>query len=560
MHYEQPYCELFDPTEGKLYRITSTSTYAIIGDNSFPLDLCPYPFTQIQMKVILAFMGADWKKVAMRLAVWVPGWIILALAITAFSLIVNHPACSEMLKNTLMMWFLVTVSIMALFFALFIAWQFFRSAQNVAKEEMQLLMAGAARLSEGAIDIRPDLLVIQEEEEPGDKFMYRVKTACTNVGEGVWLVAFGYREPMAAIFKTPTNAIVFERADPPFQKEVWLDQHRICPINATFDSETYHEFNEYIKAFLFYYKKWAPMKKVTAVPSDEAAITWMDAISKKTTAIILALVCAVSLMGQPASTQVDGVLKRSASDIPEKGVEVQYIFDSGTILKRVGDGIHAYKKLLTILPGYIDKDHGKLIMVTAGKVVGKTDMVGEARPGTPSMPANADLRPIGSSGTQPNGWTTSIRMPDSNEIYNMTGEATQMAYRARSAAELVVRPANDVVMSWIAAFFPWIFFFGVMAWVWAKGSAIEGMYNLYKKSRRVFAWFALIFGTILCFQGVLLSTAMGLDNLTVAVIILIEGGLFYVLFTKLTPDFRPAAGNAPIIKQGYDPTTPRIEP
>lgn len=560
LHFSPPYCD-YTAGNGPTYRITADKTFVKIGEAFLPSDSCPDTFTMLQVRIMAALISMNWKTAIVAGISGMTG----GMAILGAYLVAEHPACSEMVNNALMTWFLWTTAIGGTFFSCFIGWNFFRSAQNIAKEEMakhqeQKLLAATAKVDD--FDIAPDILVAQKQDETWQAWVDRVELAKTNAGQGVWVVAMSWQDQVAGIWMTPTKAMIFDRTTPPFQKEHWTDSQRICPANATFDGETYPEFFQYVSDFLFYYRKWAPLKKMDVADPGTVGKDWMNMIRAKApkvaAAAMLLVVMVCGLAAQPASQQVAGIVRGKTT--PDDKVEVQYIFDSGKILKRVGDGVTAYKDLLTNLPGYVDRDLGKLIIVTAGNaVIGKADLVGDTQQpkGTPQQPTEGMLRPVRMADSQPGNWT-SVRMPDSAEIYSMTDEAVRGIWRVRHASESFARPWWMVVMEFIRAFYPVIALLFTLSWVWAKGSAKEGMYSLHKGSRRVFAWMFLIFGSVLVINQVMIALSNGWGNVELTVLCVVLGGLFYFLFTKLTPDFRPAPGNAPIIRRNYD-DTPRIE-
>lgn len=468
--------------------------------------------------------------------------IPLALIATGAVLILSHPASGEMMGNALMSGLLLLISVCFAGFGAYMAYNIWRSCRTVFAEEVQRWAAQKELPAQAAsaLDISPDILVVQRPGEDSAAYACRVEEAVSESGHGVWVLAMAQGEPAGQIWMSPTKAATFFRNDPPFQSAEWTDDQRIVPLNYTPVGESNAEFMQYVNDFVYYYRMWAPIRKAADVEQNDGGRTWIGHIRAKSAAVLIVLAMACTGLFAQAAAQVEQAIGTGIRNVPLMGADISYQFQKKT-LGRIGNGKSNIVELLTAIPAYRDCCYGPLVAVYVdGDLVAKGNATGDVAQNTTTAQA---MRPQGSA--IPPERVKGFQMPDSAGMVTMAERAKRQIDEIGLVAGQSIRPWWEVVMHtlWIA--FPFLIIAGAVCWLVAGVCAREGIYDLHKYARRGLAIIALSVAGILLVNFLLIAVSMGMGPLGLPIVAIIETLIAYKLVTWLVPDFTPAYGNEP---------------
>lgn len=505
----------------------------------------------------------------LRRNLWVPAIIFsvlagIAIGIAGMFLTFAHPAVGEIFNNFMIQVFLIIVSVLAACAALVIAYGFWRSAGEITQDMpleytplQRLMSAFGLRLTYPAqlpastwqpISIAPDTLICNQPGEPDEAFKERAKRAINAAGRLNWTVVIPKGSPVLHIVAGPTDSKTFPRTKPPYQGENWTEDQRICPANARFIDEKQEEYQEYIDRFTEHFREWSGIQKFTADPEPTTKI-----ILKALSALAFVLFFLPGLSGQKAA-QVSAALGAKAADIPPAGSRLVYMFDAHESRRR-GNGKSGYIDLLKGLPNYLDDGGGKFIYLSVNdRIICRGNAVQEVAE-QPRTRGEA-MRPQRASAVMPDE-PTGFSMPDSAGMVEMSERAKYEIWKAKQMLAAASRPWWEVVMFAFWSVFPFLIVTSALSWLVAGVAAKEGMYEMHKWARYIFACIALLAGGILLINCLLFAMYYGASAGWLTVIALGETWIAYRVVTALVPDFRPAAGNSPM-RRGLDGGHPML--
>lgn len=534
LHQKPPFVEV-KAADGHTYRIHSDlKTLVMIGTHALPSPACPFPGLGLMTNLyqIMFKFRKHWALTAASFA------LLCAAVLVVFSiLLAQHPAAGEMIQNSIWSGILLCISVCFAGFGSYIIYQFMRSGEAVFSElcedykEQRLLGSGQSDV----LDITPDILVVQKQNETHAGFINRLEQEKVNAGHGVWVLALAFQEPLGAIWKTPTKSLLFARNEPPFQNETWTPEQKIVPENAVFDDETHEAFQAYVFDFVSHYRRWAPGAKVKSADKSEAGTTWAESIRARTAAVCLALFVSLSAFAQSADA-VKTTLGKKAGEVPDKGADVSYIFEKKN-LNRIGNGRSDYIELLTGLPNYRDCCHGALIAVYKdGEVIAKASAAGDV--------ATDPMRPHQGSAIPPEQ-VRGFSLPDSNSMADMAEDAKRQIYLLKETAGKAVRPWWDVVIFGLWCLSTVIAVFVCGSFMVAYVTAKEGDYWGHKKARKALMYTLLGLALVLIIQSALYMNAWAFPQFAIIVGVGVETAALCWLVTAFVPNFWPSPGNAP---------------
>lgn len=540
-------------TDEARYRVTGTGiTYRMAQPLPEQLTGCPFPGLVLELAV-RGFLFRHREKLP---------WIIvmvaaLTVALYAAStwLILEHPAAGEMLQNALWTALLWTVSICATLAAVRMFQGFRNSAKYVWESELarvqetKELTAGPAP----EIDLGEDILVMQKEGESGPDFEKRLAGVRMNLQDGEWALAFCFRHPTCAIWKSPTDALIIQRNEPPFQNEHWTEDQLIVPANAVFNVEQYPDFRWYCESFAYYYRAWAPAYKIESAEKGDAANTWLNTVKLKGAAMLLFLLCSFASFGQSA----EAVKKATATlRVPEQGTEISYVFAKKT-MGRVGNGRSNYAELLKSIPTYKDCYHGALIAIYNGETVVAKGPGAETVADAPKT-KEAAMRPTSAIPAEQvppqRGW----QMPDSASNAEMAERVKFEAWRAADGAGKLGMPWIDVVFFILLLMAPALIIFGYLLRFGANFFASEGMLLPHKWCRAGLAYIVFVGVGATLLWVMILSYKLGAPVWALVIIAGAEAWLATQISKWLVPNFSPAAGNGLINRRGAYENNPHL--
>lgn len=420
--------------------------------------------------------------------------------------------------------------------AVFIAWNFFRSAQAVYREEMKAWSETQKQIGAGTPATLPettDILLIFGPADAQDEgtVSQRKEDALDKVSNSKWALFLQYRNPAGVIFQPGGEHIVFSRATPPFQSDEWTDDQIICPRNTRFLHESPAEFHDYVFRFMEHYPEWAALAKLRQSGARAGSVALE--IIRPSMNVLLFILFSLPVFAQNAAA-VSEALGTRIREIPAKGDQVTYVFESRDY-PRIGDGRKDYVSLLKSMPMYRDNGGGKFVAVVKnGEVVVRADQAGEV--------ATA-MRPNRSEGApEPAGYS----LPDSAGMADMAEQVKYEMWKAKEMAVDSAEPWWGVVMYAFWMLIPFLFLLGGASWLWAKVCATEGMFTVHKAARRIFAILSLSAATVLLANVMIAAIVAGVHPFLLFLLAIAECAIANRVVSWLIPDFRPAAGNHPL--------------
>jgi hypothetical protein len=281
--------------------------------------------------------------------------------------------------------------------------------------------------------------------------------------------------------------------------------------------------------------------------------------------------------GQSKTQQVADAMGTRIREIPTAQDKITFAFDEGgkeRYYNRTGNGRDPYPALLKATGGIIrfNDQGGRLISITKnGDVIARgpeVEVVNRAPVGnrnavyiTPSETGDP-VRPrtlptsqeIGSMARtdEPVGYT----VPDSVTIAETVTRTKYEIWKIGETAKAAARPWWELVMWFLWYVFAFVVIVAGVLWFAAWVFAREGMYTAHKACRRSLAYIAVGAGAIVLINCLLFAASFGLHPIVLVLIAGAEVRLAAWAVTIIVPDFKPAAGNAPIVRRGNSGMTP----
>lgn len=489
-----------------------------------------------------------------------PRWIIntalfaAGIIVAGMWMSVTHPAAGEILQNQLITLFLAAVTIAAAGLGLAIARGVWLSAPELTRDmppalslpEKVFLVFGV-RIGEYAAlpvstwtppDAGRDILVCSMPGEGPEQFAARMDEAIEQANVARWVLVLQQGNPNGVIYGAPDAVSKFFRDWPPFQTENWLPEQRIVPAGTRFIGETETEFQDYIERFMMHFPEWSLRKKMSG-EENRSGFVFQQIV--KAASVAFFLLFSVSAFAQK-SAKVEST--KIGKDVPDAGVEVSYIFQK-TDLYRTGNGKATYAELLKNVPGYRDNGGGELLAIMAGgKSVYKASQTGDVaeHPATKAAamrPHSETVEPESLQGSE------GFNMPDSVRMIEMAETAQYEIWKASKTAGAMAKPWWEVVMSTFWIIYPILLIFAIVAWVFARVFASEGMMREHKVARRSLVIVLLSVAAVVLINLMLWAISTGAGPVPLTMFGGVLAAIAYYIVSRLTPNFNPARGNEP---------------
>jgi len=245
---------------GMNYRIQVDGQTFFRTDSGFevPAPGCPFPRELATLNAVLAFRKAlRWLPLtSLVVTAWVVGqWFLWSIP--------DSPA-AEFRANfiALFSYWMNVALVCALVLAIVSAclWNFGRGVRvritDTDKDtDRQLLSAGT--------DISPDILIVSvSATETGADFADRMQAAEVTRRRGQWIVVIAFRSPAGLIITGGEDCYRFHRDSPDYQGDNWPEEMRIVPRGFRFASETWEQYERYLRTFAQHYPEWAQAEKL----------------------------------------------------------------------------------------------------------------------------------------------------------------------------------------------------------------------------------------------------------------------------------------------------------
>ena len=472
--------------------------------------------------------------------VMIPLLVFFAIVSGSAYLTVTHPAAAEILTNMLIqIGLFINYALAASALLVFLAFM-----AHIHRKDITITFYPSVELGVGGetkalpeYSIGSDDLIVLRPGESNEDFFTRTEVAAKKSTPAHWVVSIPYRSPLVTIFGTV--ATTYNRDDKIFELEIWPNYDgRVTKEGTFFTNETPEQYAEYVARFCQMYREWAPRKKPEFAGKSGGPI--LEILRNSANVILLFLLFSVAAFGQKSAKVAK---TKIGNEVPPSGVSVSYIFANSEIdINRTGNGKSTYTELIKSVPGYRDSGGGELLAVMAGnKSVYKASQTGEvaARPATKA----AAMRPYNETAAVEDLQGEEFNLPDSVRMAEMANNVQVEFDRVGKQAISAARPWFDTlnfVFTWL---YPLLVLVGGISYLWAFVAAKQGMYQTHRAAMQSFTWVALITATVVLLNALAFAFSFDLHPITLTIIAAAEVAIVVYVTHKISPDFRPSAGN-----------------
>jgi hypothetical protein len=468
---------------------------------------------------------------------------VAAMTVSGLALAALHPAAGEIYQGFFIRFgFLIMLAGAGILLTLVVT-AFVAVATSVSRMEIKALPAPQSPLALlSGISIAPDVLLIMHPNDDPEQFAELVKQEAKLANNGRWVVVLQFRFPLVTIFGAETYT--YDRDEPIFARpDVPELSGRIAPAGTLFVEETEAQFVTYVKAFVREFRDWSPRKKA-ALSAGRTGSPALE-ILKHSANILLFLLFSVAAFGQSKTQQVADAVGVHIREIPATGSDISYTFETpGGGLKtynRIGDGQSSYTQLLQKVPGVgtFNDEGGRLVEIQRdGVLVARGAHVEYVN----QSPAD-DMRPRRAE--TPVMDKPAFETPDSAAMIEMAERAQYEIWKASQTAGAVAKPWWEVVMSVFWVLYPLLLIFSLIAWVFARVFASEGMMMEHKYARRALVIVLLSVAAVVLCNLMLWAISTGAGPIPLTLFACVLAVVAYFIVSRLTPNFTPARGNEP---------------
>lgn len=489
---------------------------------------------------------------------------LASLAILVTWITVTNPALGEIIQGAAAIAFQLGVAGVSCLMVWHMLSLFFVSSRNRWKDNLAEPLPQPKQIAATAWqvpDVSPDNLIYARNGETPEQFRERVEVAKDRTTPSSWVLVIPYRKNIAMVYPDPAHVggYVFARQVGPAG---FLDGYEPF-LDTDFLNESPAEYCAYLDWFCARFRDWSTERKLSADPK-RAVDTALEIVTKSAAAVCFFMLFSVSGFSQSKTRQVDEALGTRIREIPAPGANITFAFNEGgkdRYYYRTGDGRRTYVELLQKVQGLgsFNDEGGQLVAIQKdGKTIAQAEHVelvnlprgggnyitNPSQTGDPVRPN--PLPTAGEVAAMPRtDQPVNYAIPDSATMAGMAERAKYQIWSMGQEAGRGVRPWWEVVMFTLWTCFPFLIVFGAISWFVAKVAAKEGMYDMHKWARYCFAVLALSVGSVLLINCLLFAVYAGVGPFGMTVIAIVETSIAYWVATKLIPDFRPAAGNAP---------------
>jgi hypothetical protein len=372
-------------------------------------------------------------------------------------------------------------------------------------------------------DASPDALVCNRPGETPEDFANRVDYETGRATPARWVVVIPKGFPVGMVYSGPAMSFEFDRRTPPYAGQDWPD---IVPHTFRFRDETEDEYRAYLSEFFRHFPEWAQMSKILS-ERDSASSVFRRILRAAVAACLLFL--SANLSAQKFE-QVNAL--PIGAKVAQVGASVTYQFER-TDIYRIGDGRKNYADLLKNTLNFRNGGGGKLLAIYAGDVpvyrAAQVEQVAEKQ---------ASMRPYNVTTNAPN-----FTMPDSAAMVQLAEKTQYEIWKAGRYAGAMAKPWWDVVMMAFWTAFPILLILALIAYLFARVFASEGMRESHRVARRTLVYLLLTAAAVLLVNLMLLAISSGFGPVGLT---LIGGALAfvsYLIVSRLTPNYTPAEGN-----------------
>lgn len=464
------------------------------------------------------------------------------LVVTVLTLTVLSPAAGEMMQNALLSvgWLinLALASLVVILIPAFFAWNFKKGIHVVVDFSGMNVRA----LASGWMppECRPDVLICNLPNESPDAFKARLAAGIEKADAATWVVVIVQGYPVGMIYSA-AGVIDFVRDAPPFQSEAWLPEQKIVPADTRFIGETEKEYHDYIESFFLHFPEWAQRSKITKETSGKSFV--FQQVLRA--ALVSCFVLFSSVLFAQKSLQVRDALGTKIREIPAAGTRITYLFANSEIY-RIADGKSDFVSLLVSAPMYRDNGGGNFVALMSGqKIVCRASSTG-------------NVAAVGSPITDPTKRAEIMRPRDAVEVvpegggFSLPDSATSAAYAEIAKDKIrqmdqrigqISRPWWEVIMFLFWEWMPLLIIICGAAYLAAYGAAKEGYWFAHRYAKGFLMGITLVAFVVILVDALLWAKYSGCGTFWLIIYTIIATAFGSWLFTRVNPDYRPAAGN-----------------
>jgi hypothetical protein len=336
---------------GHTYAISHQGkAYLLEGEEYFPLQSNPFPFTTIKAKIFT----------------YLPRVVLAATGLAAFILLIyftvmaDCPSCQEAFLNAAAFWGWITQLAFSIAFTVLLVacmiWQFgkgIKLTQNPSVDD-------AYFEEQSNVGV---LCLVASRHEHDRTIEERLRIALAQLSDEyspvVAIAVLRFGDPVAYLYTQSENDPRMDRCAP---KNIEMPDY----AHTTFVAENWEQFEAYCKEFYVKTKEFILKKEHRkAGRLSDTTQNHFSLLRKSITVFILC--CFVATAYAQKSKRVEDYLGTDRYTMDKPVGVVRFIF-SNAVLERTGDGLFTYKQLLPNTRFYTDEDNaGKLINITVGK-------------------------------------------------------------------------------------------------------------------------------------------------------------------------------------------------